>query len=403
MHNPYLVGVKTFIFDTAFQYNMINKRLLIKNLLAHSDENSFYDKKQQLDFSTKEGKAKFLKHVCALSNSNPHNNSYLVIGVKDEDSTVVGVDFFDDSKIQNLVNAYLENPPFATYENVSFPHLSDHKFVGLIVIRSKSALHKCRLHKNIWKYHKGTVFSRVGSTSMPQKHNYTINKKNRDIVASIEQNSQNSIGLTLDGVFDFMRRSKDFNPNYKVFKEYFVLCWAGKADHYQGKTYYSRVNIELINEQVKLFYSYHDKIEIKIKDDAFNILEYINLGLPNQKSFYPLEQTCIRFKDSMTYDIETEMVFQPPKFNQKTLRHFLNYNDYLLNKIRLGQELTTAERDDLINVPSIYLIGYLSGIDAEFSGIEKLEASKNLMKKESKTAYNTYKDTMRVLRKIKYS
>ena len=54
---------------------MINKRLLIKNLLTYTDENTFYDKKVQLNLGSKEGKAKFLKHVCALSNSNPKNNS----------------------------------------------------------------------------------------------------------------------------------------------------------------------------------------------------------------------------------------------------------------------------------------------------------------------------------------
>ena len=60
---------------------MINKRLLIKNLLAHNDENSFYDKKRKVNITHKEGKAKFLKHICALSNSNPKNNSYIVIGI----------------------------------------------------------------------------------------------------------------------------------------------------------------------------------------------------------------------------------------------------------------------------------------------------------------------------------
>jgi predicted HTH transcriptional regulator len=50
---------------------MINKRLLIKNLLAHNDENSFYDKKRSISIGEKEGKAKFLKHVCALANTNP--------------------------------------------------------------------------------------------------------------------------------------------------------------------------------------------------------------------------------------------------------------------------------------------------------------------------------------------
>ena len=72
---------------------MINKRLLVKNLLAHNDENSFYDKKLQLNLGNKEGKAKFLKHICALSNSNPKNNSYIVVGIMDHDNDIIGVDF----------------------------------------------------------------------------------------------------------------------------------------------------------------------------------------------------------------------------------------------------------------------------------------------------------------------
>ena len=84
---------------------MINKRLLIKHLLAHNDENSFYDKKRKIDISHKEGKAKFLKHICALSNSNPKNNSYIVIGVEDEDNHIIGVDFFYDSKIKKHINS----------------------------------------------------------------------------------------------------------------------------------------------------------------------------------------------------------------------------------------------------------------------------------------------------------
>ena len=115
---------------------MINKRLLIKNLLAHNDECSFYDKKRQLNLHTREGKAKFLKHICALSNSNPTNNSYIVVGVEDQENTIVGDDFFDDSRIQNLVNAYLENPPQIQYENVPFPNLPKDKVVGLVTIKA---------------------------------------------------------------------------------------------------------------------------------------------------------------------------------------------------------------------------------------------------------------------------
>ena len=85
---------------------MINKRLLIKNLLAHNDENSIYDKKRKIDIVQKEGKAQFLKHICALSNSNPKNNSYIIIGFEDEDNKILGVAFLDDSKIQSIIKSY---------------------------------------------------------------------------------------------------------------------------------------------------------------------------------------------------------------------------------------------------------------------------------------------------------
>ena len=142
---------------------MINKRLLIKNLLAYNDENSFYDKKLKINLGSKEGKAKFLKHVCALSNSNPENNAYIIIGVKDRGSEITGVDFFDDSKIQNLVNAYLLNPPKIQYENVSFPRLSRHKVIGLVTINPINKI--TSLKKTIWKYARDTVFYRAGSNS----------------------------------------------------------------------------------------------------------------------------------------------------------------------------------------------------------------------------------------------
>ncbi len=231
---------------------MINKRLLIKNLLAHNDENSFYDKKRKIDIGQKEGKAKFLKHVCALSNSNPKNNSFIVIGVEDADNNIIGVDFFDDSKIQNLINAYLTNPPIVQYENVPFPHLPEHKVVGLVTIRPIDKL--TSLRKNIWKYFGGTVFFRDGSISMPKVFESDIKDVNSKIVQSIENHSQNNIEYTLDGVFDFMKNREDYNPQYKVFKEYFVVCWSGQKKEVKDEIFYSRVDIELINEQVRLFF-----------------------------------------------------------------------------------------------------------------------------------------------------
>jgi predicted HTH transcriptional regulator len=194
---------------------MINKRLLVKNLLAHNDENSFYDKKRFISIGEKEGKAKFLKHVCALANSNPKNNSFIVVGVEDEDNKIVGVDFFDDSKIQNLVNAYLENPPIISYENIPFPHLPEGKVVGLVTIKSNGKV--CALRKNIWKYYGGVVFFREGSISLPKAFDIELKDINSDKVATIEQHARNNIELTLDGVIDFINnRHADLTSDYKV-------------------------------------------------------------------------------------------------------------------------------------------------------------------------------------------
>ena len=232
---------------------MINKRLLIKNLLSHNDENSFYDKKQKLSLGSKEGKAKFLKHICALSNSNPFNKSYIVIGIEDQENKIVGVDFFDDSKIQNLVNAYLNNPPKITYENVPFSTLPRHKVIGLVTIFPNNTV--TSFLKNAWKYKQKSIFYRRGSISMPFiGEHFELRNTNQETVRAIQKNASNHIELTLNGVFDFMKNHKqEFNPQYKVFNEQFVLCWAGEQKKIYGEEYFSRVDIELINEQVQLF------------------------------------------------------------------------------------------------------------------------------------------------------
>lgn len=327
---------------------MINKRLLIKNLLAHNDENSFYDKKRKIDIGQKEGKAKFLKHVCALSNSNPKNNSYIVIGVEDEDNKIVGVDFFDDSKIQNLINAYLTNPPIVQYENIPFPHLPDYKVVGLVTIRPSDGL--TSLRKNIWKYYGGSVFFRDGSMSMPKVFDIEIKDVNSEIVASIEKHAQNNIQHILDGVMDFMQKRNDYNPKYIVFKEYFIVCWAGIKKVVKDEVFYSRVDIELINEQVRLFYSTLDEVAIQYNEDSFSILEYVQLGIQGNYKYYPLEETTISFNENANYNINSTLVFNPPEYDKKVLHHIYNSNNSILEKLKKGISLNKIELQDLNNL-----------------------------------------------------
>jgi len=378
---------------------MINKRLLVKSLLAHNDENSFYDKKRQLNIGQREGKAKFLKHICALSNSNPANNSYIVVGVEDESNEIVGVDFFDDSKIQNLINAYLDNPPIVLYENILFPHLPEGKVVGLVTIRPIQKV--TSLRKNIWKYYGGSVFFRDGSTSMSKVYDIQLNDVNSKLVETIEQHAKNNIKLTLDGVFEFMEHHRDgLNPKYKVFKEFFVVCWAGLKKTVKDKVYYSRIDIELINEQVKLFYSALDEVEIEMNEDSFSIIEYVRLGLYGDKDYFPLEKVSIDFSENGVYSIETELLFEAPQYDKKTLHHIYNSNNILLEKIKNKQWLNSNEKKDILQLPATYMLCYLNDFD---EAKNKLVESQPYLLDYGESVYLLYKESMRILRKIKYS
>ncbi|MEM8507471.1 MAG: ATP-binding protein [Bacteroidota bacterium] len=378
---------------------MINKRLLVKNLLAHNDENSFYDKKRFISIGEKEGKAKFLKHVCALANSNPQNNSYIVVGVEDEDNKIVGVDFFDDSKIQNLVNAYLDNPPLIAYENIPFPHLPEGRVVGLVTIKSNGSV--CALRKNIWKYYGGAVFFREGSISLPKAFDIELKDINSEKVATIEQHAKNNIELTLDGVIDFINnRHANLTSDYKVFKEQFVVCWAGHRKRVNEKTYYSRVDIELINEQVKLFYSALDEVSIHYDDSTFSTLEYVQLGLGKQQKYFPLEEVTITFLENGNYSIQSELVFEPPLYDKKTLYHILNTNNSVLQKLEKGITLNTSEKVDLRNLPDTYLICYLNGFE---EAKDHMERALPLLKQANRNVYQSLKLSQRILRKVRYS
>jgi hypothetical protein len=378
---------------------MINKRLLIKNLLAHNDESSFYDKKRQLNLHSREGKAKFLKHICALSNSNPTNNSYIVVGVEDFDNEIVGTDFYDDSRIQNLVNAYLENAPKIQYDNVPFPNLSKERVIGLVTIKPKSNISYFK--KNIHTVLANQTFMRRGSNSVPVDAISEPSYLNTEVVISIENNSRNSIAYTLDGVMEFMNiKHKDIAPKYKVFKELFVICWAGNLKRIRHQNYFTRVDIELINEQVKLFYSAFDVVTIEYNEDSFTIVEFVPLGLNDQTSLYPLEKVTIQFFENGYYKMENEFLFEPPQYNRKMLHHIYNANKSLLTKMQKGVVLNSREIDDLNNLPSTLMICYLNGFE---DARNLLIDSKNVLKNYSQTSvYSNFKEVMRILRKMKY-
>ncbi|MFC2109106.1 DUF5929 domain-containing protein [Bacteroidota bacterium] len=378
---------------------MINKRLLIRNLLSHNDENSFYDKKRIIDLESKEGKAKFLKHICALSNSNPLNNSYIVIGVDDVSNNIFGVDFFDDSRIQDLIDACLINPPIIQYENISFPSLPRHKVVGLVTIYPINKI--TSLKKNYWKYDKGMVFFRKGSNSTPTSKGFVLNSNNETIVSELEKNSRDNLELTLNGVFDFIQQHpKKYKPTFKVFKEYFVLCWAGEKKKINGEVFYSRVDIELIKEQVRLFYSALDDVQIRVNENSFIITEFVYLGILSDNKHYPFEKTIINFKENGKYNIVTEFLFTPPVFDLIHLNQEFESMNLVLTKLKNEAPLNNLELPLLKNLPTIYMVCYLNNIVKAY---DNLLASKQFLKKLSdKSVYVRCKEVLRLIRKLKY-
>jgi len=236
--------------------------------------------------------------------------------------------------------------------------------------------------------------------SMPKVFDLEIKDVNSKIVEAIENNAQNNIEHTLNGVFDFLNKKKDYNPQYKVFKEYFVVCWSGQKKMVRDEEFFSRVDIELVNEQVRLFFSVLDEVSISFDENHFKIIEYVNLGLQNNNKYFQLEETIIKFENNANYSIETKLLFEPPQFDKKTLHHIYNGNNAILEKFKKGLTLTKIEKLDLKNLPATYLICYLNLFH---EAIDKLNEARPFLKEYSEDIYNSYKESIRILRKVKYS
>ncbi len=216
---------------------------------------------------------------------------------------------------------------------MEFDSVPTDKVVGLVTIRPTREI--TSLRKNIWKYWGGSIFLRDGSISMPKVFDIVIKDVNSEIVKAIENKAKNNIEHTLNGVIDFINnRHNDLRSHYKVFKELFVVCWAGHTEKVKGDTYYSRVDIELINEQVRLFYSTLDEVSISFTEDEYVITEYVLLGLNSQNKYYPLEEVRIQFEENGLYHIHTTLLFEPPRYNKKTLHHIYNTNNAQVDKLK---------------------------------------------------------------------
>ena len=126
----------------------------------------------------------------------------------------------------------------------------------------------------------------------------------------------------------------------------------------------------------------------------------MRLGLQQSYKYYKLEEKTIHFDDNANYSIEANLVFEPPQFDKKVLHHIYNANNAILKKLEKNISLATHEVEDLQNLAASYLICYLNGFD---DALPKLEYVKPYIKKHDSSLYNSYKETIRILRKVKYN
>jgi hypothetical protein len=235
-----------------------------------------------------------------------------------------------------------------------------------------------------------------------QGKEFELRNTNQSLVEAIEKNARNNIELTLDGVFDFINNHKqEYNPQYKVFNEQFVLCWAGENKLINNEEYFSRVDIELINEQVRLFFSALDDVQISYNNRSFIVIEFILIGMNHQEKYYPLEKTIIHFKDNGKHDIVKEFLFEPPKYDANLIHHIYVSSNEIVSKVEENQQLSNLEEDFLFRLPKNYLLFYLHGF---LDATNQLKKVKNYIKNlQDKTTYIKYKEAMRVIRKVKYN
>lgn len=372
---------------------MINKRQLIKNLLSHNDENTFFDKKETIDIKTKEGKAKLLKHITALSNSNPENNSFLIIGVDDKESLIKGTDLIDDSHIQNLVASSLIHAPIVKYENIHFPDLPINKVIGLLTISPLKE--RTAFSKSISKIKLDAAFYRRGSNSIEIDSGFYIDGNNKKLVNEIENYSKISLQQLLDDTFDFFNTwDKAYNPKYLVFKDQFVLCWSGYESEYNGENCLSEVDIRILNESTRYFYSATQWVKINITENQFSIDEFVILGFDNNYRLYPLERKTINFQENGKYTVKNEITFEKPTFPKEEISNLYKKAKSLAKNLARGKSpQTNEELDDFEGLANYFLICYFNGI--EESKVDFLESKKVL----DGAAAEWYTECTRILNK----
>lgn len=131
---------------------MLNRRKLIQVVLSEiPSETEYLDYKREINITSEPGRAKLLRLICAMNNSNPNGRSFIFVGI-DDSKELVGTSFLDDAVFQNAIAGFIKNCPKITYENVNISSLGIDRFIGVISIYPNGI--GSEICKNIFDYHR---------------------------------------------------------------------------------------------------------------------------------------------------------------------------------------------------------------------------------------------------------
>ena len=82
------------------------------------------------------------------------------------------------------------------------------------------------------------------------------------------------------------------------------------------------------------------------------------------------------------------------------LHHIYNSNVAILNKLKKGISLNLNDIKDLENLPYVFMICFLNGFN---EAKDLLIESKPYLKEIDQNSYASFKEVMRVIRKMKYN
>jgi len=301
---------------------VLNRKKLVQLSLSEiPSETEYIDYKRQIDLTSISGRAKLIRLICAMNNSNPNGQSFIFVGI-DDDKSIVGTSFLDDANFQNSVKEYISNSPKLSYENVNFKELAPDEFIGIITIYPSEA--ESYISKNIWTLKEGDKFIRRGSTTEKYiKRSELTAEQNAHESTQLTQRATVSLSSTLDAVLSFYRDShKAYDPRHYVFNDQNVVGISSWLD--EGNSYYSEVTVSILNDEVTYFWSANDNVTITCTDQGILIEEQALVFWQGEKLYFPFKLTTLDFSKIGAYRVQKKLLLSIPILTAEEISYFIS-------------------------------------------------------------------------------